>query len=156
MANQQLTPDQLNELNKALEEKIIEANADKSKWKKVLEELMLADVFVVAQTSDKPDPNGNKLLNILMMTDGEGHQVIPFFTSPNRMSVLVNGERKTFNVMKINTVKLFQAIKGKTAVLNPRSPAQKLFTPFEMNILVMENIDKLPPMPAPVIHDTQE
>lgn len=155
MANQ-VNADQLKQFNAALEERIMEAGKDKTLWKKVLPDLMLTDVFVVADVSDRVDANGNKQLNILMMTDNEGHQVIPFFTSPNRMSVLVTPERKTFNVMKINTVKLFSAIKGKTAVLNPRSPGAKLFTPFEMNILVMENKDKLPPMPEPVRLDEQQ
>lgn len=144
MANQP-TPEQLNDLNKALEERILEANQDatKTKWNKLLPDLMAADIFVVAQMSDKTDANGAKLLNILMMSDDKGHHVVPFFTSPAKMSILVTPERKTLNVMKINAVKLFQSIKGKTAVLNPRTPYAKLFTPFEMNILVMENLDKV-------------
>ena len=51
--------------------------------------------------------------------------------------------------MKLNTVKLFQSVKGKSAVLNPNSPAAKMFTPFEMNVLVMENLDKLPKAEKP-------
>lgn len=146
MANQTPpTPEELNVINQALEERILDANKDetKSKWNKLLPDLMAADVFVVAQLADKTDANGTKLLNILMMTDDKGHSIIPFFTSPKRMNVLVTQERKTFNVMKMNAVKLFQSIKGKTAVLNPSSPYAKLFTPFEMNILVMENYDKV-------------
>ena len=145
MANQ-LTPEQMKVINKALEERILEANQDKtkSKWKNILPDLMGADVFVVAQMAENTDENGAKQLNILMMTNKQGQQVIPFFTSPNKMSVLANPQRKTFNCMKINTIRLFQAIKGKTAVLNPGSPYAKLFTPFEMNLLVMENLDKLP------------
>lgn len=146
MANQTPpTPEELNVINKALEERILDANKDetKSKWNKLLPDLMASDVFVVAQMSDKADANGAKMLNILMMTDDKGHSVIPFFTSPKRMNVLVTPERKTFNVMKMNAVKLFQSIKGKTAVLNPSSPYARLFTPFEMNILVMENYDKV-------------
>jgi hypothetical protein len=141
--------------NKALEERIIEANKDKTKWKKVLPDLADADIFVVANVADKPDGSG-KQLNILMMSDGNGHEVIPFFTNPNRMSVLVTKDRKTFNVMRMNTIKFFQSIKGKTAVLNPRSTASKLFTPFEMNVLVMENLEKLQPVPRAVTVTEQD
>ncbi len=150
MANQQpLTQEQLKDFNKVLEERIIEANKDKAKWKKVLPDLMAAEVFVVAQVSEQTNAKGEKLLNILTLTDKTGHQTVPFFTSPNRMAVLANENRKTFNVMKLNTVRLFQSVKGKSAVLNPNSPAAKMFTPFEMNVLVMENIDKLPKAERP-------
>lgn len=137
--------------NKALEERITEANQDKSntKWKSVLPDLMTADVFAVAALGDKTDANGNRLLNVMMITNKEGQQVIPFFTSPNRMSVLATSEHKTFNCMKINTVRLFEAIKGRTAVLNPGSPCGRVFTPFEMNLLVMENKDRIPAKTAP-------
>lgn len=151
MANQQLTPEQMKVFNKALEDRITEANQDqtKTKWKTVLPDLMAADVFAVAALGDNTDANGNRLLNVMMMTDKEGHQVIPFFTSPNRMAVLANKDHKTFNCMKLNTTRLFNAIKGRTAVLNPGSPCGRVFTPFEMNLLVMENKDKLEVKPAP-------
>lgn len=151
MANQQLTPEQMKVFNQALEERITEANEDKTKtkWKKVLPDLMAADVFAVAALGDKTDANGNRLLNVMMMTSKDGQQAIPFFTSPNRMSVLATPEHKTFNCMKINTTRLFNAIKGKTAVLNPGSPCSRVFTPFEMNLLVMENKDQLEVKPAP-------
>lgn len=153
MANQQLTPEQMKVFNKALEERITEANEDKTKtkWKKVLPDLMAADVFAVAALGDKTDANGNRLLNVMMMTNKDGQQAIPFFTSPNRMSVLATPDHKTFNCMKINTTRLFNAIKGKTAVLNPGSTCGRVFTPFEMNLLVMENKDQLEvkPVPAP-------
>ena len=86
---------------------------------------MSADVFVVAQLSDRTNDKGERLMNILTLTDKAGHQTVPFFTSPARLSVLANENRKTFNVMKLNTVKLFQSVKGKSAVLNPNSPAVK-------------------------------
>lgn len=151
MANQQLTPEQMKVFNKALEERITEANEDKTKtkWKKVLPDLMAADVFAVAALGDKTDANGNRLLNVMMMTNKDGQQAIPFFTSPNRMSVLATPDHKTFNCMKINTTRLFNAIKGKTAVLNPGSTCGRVFTPFEMNLLVMENKDQLEVKPAP-------
>ena len=99
MANQQLTPEQMKVFNKALEERITEANEDKTKtkWKSVLPDLMAADVFAVAALGDQTDANGNRLLNVMMMTNKNGQQVIPFFTSPNRMSVLATPDRKTFN-----------------------------------------------------------
>lgn len=149
MSNQQLTPEQMKVFNKALEERITEANKDKTKWKTVLPDLMAADVFTVAAVGDKTDANGNRLLNVMMMQNKDGQQMIPFFTSPARMSVLANEQHKTFNCMKINTTRLFNAIKGRTAVLNPGSTCGRLFTPFEMNLLVMENKDQLESKPAP-------
>ncbi len=140
--NNALTPEQIKNFNKALEDRIIEANADQTKWKDVLADLMVADIFVVANVNPEPDANGNKQLNILAMSDANGNQAIPFFTSPARMSYLVNPERKSINCMKMKTIKLFQAIKGKSAVLNPNSNCTKVFNPFEMNLLVMENKDK--------------
>ncbi|MGN0688382.1 MAG: SseB family protein [Oscillospiraceae bacterium] len=149
MANQ-FTTNELKNFNKPLEERITAAVADQSKWKDVLPDLMAADVFVVAQISDRVDDKGNKLLNLLTMTNKEGQQAVPFFTSPQKMSVLATPERKQINCMKMNTVKLFQAIKGKIALLNPGSPdCAKMFTPFEMNLLVMENLDKQPKNDAP-------
>ena len=149
MANAPLTPEQLNSLNKELEQRILEANKDTTKtlWNKVLPDLMKADIFTVAEMSDRVDANGNKMLNIMMMTDKAGHKVIPLFTSPQRMQVLATPERKTFNVMKLNTVRFFESVKGKTTVLNPGSPLARLFNPFEMNLLAMENKDKIPPAP---------
>lgn len=152
MANQQpLSPEEMKTINKALEERITEANKDNTKvqWKNVLPDLMAADVFAVAALGDKTDANGNRLLNIMMMTNKDGQNVIPFFTSPGKMAVLARGQQKSFNCMKMNTTRLFNAIKGKTAVLNPGSTCSRVFTPFEMNLLVMENKDKLQPSPAP-------
>ena len=150
MANQQLTPEQMKVFNKALEDRIIEANEDKTKtkWKKVLPDLMAADVFAIAAMGNNTDANGNRLLNVMMMTNKEGQQIIPFFTSPAKMSVLVTPEHKTFNCMKVNTTRLFDAIKGRPAVLNPGSPCSRVFTPFEMNLLVMENKELLKVKPA--------
>lgn len=145
MVQQPMNLEQMKEFNKELEEKIIEANKDetKTKWKSLLPELMAAEVFAVAAPGNQTDANGNRLLNVMMMTNNEGQNIIPFFTSPARLGVLANKERKTFNCMKINTTKFFNAIKGKTAVLNPGSPCGKVFTPFEMNLLVMENKEQL-------------
>lgn len=158
MANQ-FTQHELKNFNKALEEKITAAVGDQSKWKDVLPELMGAEVFVVAQVSDKTDDKGNRLLNLLTMTNKDGQTAVPFFTSPQRMSVLATPQRKQINCMKMNTVKLFQAIKGKIALLNPGSPdCARMFSPFETNLLVMENLDKLPKteVPAAPAENTEE
>lgn len=140
---QQFTPDEIKNFNKALEERITEAVQDNAKWKSVLPDLMNADIFVVAQMSENADPNGNKLLNVLSMTNKAGQQCIPFFTSPNRMAILASPDRKSFNCMKMKTSRLFQAVKGRACLLNPGAPTcSKFFTPFEMNLLVMENAGK--------------
>ena len=99
-----MSPDQMKAFNKVLEERITEANQDKTKtkWKTVLPDLMAADVFAVAALGNQTDANGNRLLNVMMMTNKEGQQVIPFFTSPNRMAVLATPEHKTFNLSLIH------------------------------------------------------
>lgn len=156
MANKQLTPEEINNINKDLEEKIIAANADKSKWKVLLPELMGSDIFVVAQMFENPEANGSKMLNILTMSNKDGQQCIPFFTSPNRMAVLAGPNRQSFNCMKMKTIKLFDAVKGKPCALNPGGGnCSKFFTPFEMNLLVMENMDKMP-VAAPAENKTEE
>lgn len=144
MANT-ISASEMKNFNKALEDKIKAAVKDQNKWKSVLPELMGSDVFVVAKLSDQTTPEGGRLLNLLTMKDKNGNLAIPFFTSPEKMSVLASPERKQINCMKMNTTKLFQSIKGKTALLNPGSPdCAKMFTPFEVNLLLMENLDKLP------------
>ncbi len=149
MANKQLTPEEVKNINKELEEKIIAANEDKSKWKELLPELMGSDIFVIAQMAEQPDGSGNKMLNILTMSNKDGQQCIPFFTSPNRMAVLAGPDRRSFNCMKMKTIRLFTAVKGKPCALNPGGGnCSKFFTPFEMNLLVMENMDKMPAAPT--------
>ncbi len=136
---------EIKNFNKALEERIKAAVKDQSKWKEVLAELMEAEVFVVAQPAKEVGPNGERRLNLLTMTSKEGQVAIPFFTSPEKMSVLASPQRQKINCMKMHTIKLFEAIKGKGALLNPGSPdCAKLFNPFEVNVLYMENRDKLP------------
>lgn len=139
----------LKDLNKELEERILEANKDttKVKWNKLLPDLMGADILMVGQFNDQTDENGNKQLNILMMQK-DGHVVVPFFTSPERISAMANPTNTQFDVMKINTVRFFQSIQGKPCVLNPLSDCGRVFTPFEMRILAAENIHKAPPLPA--------
>lgn len=139
----------LKDLNKDLEERILAANKDttKVKWNKLLPDLMGADILMVGQFNDQTDENGNRQLNILMMQK-DGHVVVPFFTNPERISVMANPTNTQFDVMKINTARFFQSIAGKPCVLNPLSDCGRVFTPFEMKILAAENIDKAPPLPA--------
>lgn len=134
--------------NKELEEKILEANNDdtKVKWSRLLPELMGAEVFMAGSYTDQVNERGEKLLNILMFQK-DGHTIVPFFTSPEKMSVLVNPQHSEFDVLKINTVRFFISVAGKPSVLNPMSPYSRPFSPFEMKILAAENEDKLPPLP---------
>lgn len=137
------------DFNSELEERILEANHDntKVKWNKLLPDLMGADVFIAGQYSGQPiDDSGRKELNIVMIQK-DGHAIIPFFTSPERLSVLVNPQNNQFDVLKLNTVRLFESLVGKHTVLNPMSSYTRMFTPFEMRILAAENADKAPALP---------
>ena len=138
----------LKDLNKELEERILAANEDqtKVKWNKLLPDLMTAEVLIVGQFNEGIQTE--KTLNILMLQK-DGHTVVPFFTSPERMSVLVKPDNNAFEVMKVNTVRFFQSIKGKPCVLDPMSPYARVFNPFEMKVLAAENEDKFSPLPAP-------
>lgn len=136
----------LKDLNKELEERILAANQDqtKVKWNKLLPDLMVAEVLIVGQFADGIQTE--KTLNILMLQK-DGHAIVPFFTSPERMSVLVKPDNNSFEVMKVNTVRFFQSIKGKPCVLDPMSPYARVFNPFEMKVLAAENEDRVPPLP---------
>lgn len=138
----------LKDLNKELEERILAANEDatKVKWNKLLPDLMTAEVLIVGQFAE--GVQSEKTLNILMMQK-DGHTIVPFFTSPERMGVLVKPDNNSFEVMKVNTVRFFQSIKGKPCVLDPLSPYARVFNPFEMKVLAAENEDRVPPLPAP-------
>ena len=139
----------LKDLNLELEERILAANKDttKVKWNKLLPDLMGADVLMVGQFTDQTDAYGNRQLNILMMQK-DGRVIVPFFTNPERIKAMANPNNTEFDVMKVNTVRFFQSIKGKPCVLNPLSDYARIFTPFEMKVLAAENIDKAPPLPA--------
>lgn len=139
-----LTAEEIKVFNKALEERIAEASKDKTKWKDLLPDLMNAEVFVIAQRNPNPDNPSVVSVNFLVLTNSDGQQAIPFFTSPNRLSVMIDAQHQRYNCMKMKTVKFFQLIKGKPCVLNPRTPEARLFTPFEMNLLVMEDLKKHP------------
>lgn len=134
------------DFNKDLEAKILEANNDSTlvKWSKLLPELMGADAFMAGQFSEEMvNANGEKIMSILMLQKN-GHAIVPFFTSPERMSVLIGPDNNSFDVMKVNVVRFMQSIKDKSVVLNPMSSYSRAFSPFEMKILVAENLDKKP------------
>ena len=137
------------DLNNELEERILEANHDdtKVKWNKLLPDLMGAEVFIAGQYSGQAmNENGDKEISIVMIQK-DGHSIVPFFTSPERLSVLVDPNNSQFDVLKLNTVRLFESIKGKHTILNPNSPYSHRFTPFDMRILAAENADKAPALP---------
>ena len=142
--------EQFKNFNNELEERILEANHDdtKVKWNKLLPDIMGADVFIAGQyTGQVSEDSGKKELNIIMLQKN-GHSVIPFFTSPERLTALISPNDDRFDVMKLNTVRLFESLRGKHTILNPNSPYGRNFTPFEMRILAAENIDKAPPLPT--------
>ena len=138
----------LNELNKELEERILEANEDKTliKWSKLLPDLMTSEILMVGQFTGVKNANGEDALGILMLQK-DGKAIVPFFTNPSRVGVLANPQNNQFDIMKVNVVRFFQSIAGKPCVMNPMSEYAKVFTPFEMKVLAAENEDKVPPLP---------
>lgn len=134
----------MKDFNKELEARILEANQDetKVKWSKLLPDLMGAEVLMIGQFGEETE-NGEKHLNILMMQK-DGKVAVPFFTSPERISVFVKQNQSQFDVMKINTVNFFRSVLGKVTIMNPLTPYSRVFSPFEMAILIEENKDKAP------------
>lgn len=130
--------------NSKLEERILEANHDdtKVKWSKLLSEFLDKEVFVAGQIVDgQTDANGNPNMNIIMVQNNN-HSYIPFFTSPERLSVLVNPNNTQFDVVKLKVYNFFLTVKGRAAVLNPMSTYTRIFTPFEIKILTAEYEEK--------------
>lgn len=129
------------DFNKDLEAKILEANNDDTlvKWHKLLPELMSAEVFMAGQFGEElTDASGQKLMNILMLQKN-GHSVVPFFTSPQRLKTLLSATNQTLDVMKINIIDFFKNVKDNPVVMNPASSYTRAFSPFDMKILVAEN-----------------
>jgi len=137
----------LNSLNKDLEQRILEANEDKTlvKWSKLLPDLMTAEILMVGQFSGVKNANGEEALGILMLQK-DGKAIVPFFTNPERIKALVTPEKNKFDVLRVNAARFFMSIKGKSAVLNPFSPYTRVFSPFEIKVLAAEYIDKAPPV----------
>lgn len=134
----------MKDFNKELEARILEANQDETlvKWNKLLPDLMGAEALIIGQFGEETE-NGERQMNIMMM-QRDGKTAVPFFTSPERISVFVKQDQTKFDVIKINTINFFRTIMGKVTVMNPLTPYARVFSPFEMTILVEENKDKVP------------
>lgn len=130
--------------NNELEERILEANHDdtKVKWSKLLPELLDEEIFIAGQITDgQVDVAGNPNMNVIMVQNNN-HSYVPFFTSPERLSVLVNPNNSQFDVVKIKVYNFFLTVRGRAAVLNPMSAYSRTFTPFEIKILTAEYEEK--------------
>ncbi len=129
------------DFNKDLEAKILEANNDDTlvKWNRLLPELMSAEVFMAGQFGEEMvAANGQKLMNILMLQKN-GHNFIPFFTSPERLKSLLSSTNQTLDVMKIKLTDFFKNARGTPVVMNPATSYTRAFSPFDMKVLVAEN-----------------
>ena len=137
----------LSELNKELEERILAANEDKSlvKWNKVLPDLMTTEILMVGQFTGAKNESGEEVLGVLMLQK-DGKAIVPFFTNPERIKELVTLEKNKFDVLRVNAARFFNSIKGKTAILNPFSPYSRIFSPFDLKVLGAEYIDQAPPL----------
>lgn len=133
--------------NAELEEKILEANHDSSKvkWRKLLPELMDEEIFIAGQIPDGENPNEGNPNVALIMVQNNGHTFIPFFTSPERLSVLVNPSNNQFDVLKIKVANFFVSVRGKPTLMNPMSTYSRVFSPFEMKILSAEYFESREP-----------
>lgn len=128
------------DFNSELEDKILKANADKTlvKWNKLLPELMkseiiLAGIFPNGQTAQSGGGQAN-----LLILQHEGRNIIPFFTSPARMSVLPQEQLKQLNMIKMRAGDFFYSIKGMSTILNPSSDYAKIFSGFDTKVLALE------------------
>lgn len=137
----------LSSLNKELEERIIEANEDKTliKWSKLLPDLMTSDILVVGQFTGESTASGDKAIGLLLLQK-DGKEIVPFFTNPERINALVTPAKNSCDILRINAARFFKSIKGRTAILNPFSPCTRIFSPFEIKVLGAEYIDKAPPV----------
>ena len=137
----------LYELNKELEERILAANEDKTlvKWNKVLPDLMTTEILMVGQYTGVTNENGEPQLGVLMLQK-DGKAIVPFFTNPERITALVTPEKNKFDVLRVNAARFFNSIRGKSAILNPFSPYQRVFSPFDIKVLSAEYLDQAPPL----------
>ena len=136
------------DFNNELEERILEANQDstKVKWNKLLPDLMGADVFIAGQYSEIGQPDDGRVALNILTVQRDGRNIIPFFTSPERVSAVIGAAADKLDIMKVNVVRLFDSMAGKQTMMNPNSPYARMFSPFEMRILAAENADKCPPL----------
>lgn len=137
----------LKDMNKELEERILEANKEESllKWSKILPDLMTADILMIGQHTGVKNENGLESAGILMLQK-DGKALIPFFTNPERIKAMAAPEKTKFEVFRLNTARFFKTIRGRNAVLNPFTPYSRAFSPFDVMVLSEEYIDKAPPV----------
>ena len=139
MSNENLTTTDIPEdFNRELEEKILRANEDKTlvKWNKLLPELMKSEIFL-AGTFANGQTEGEGQANLLILQN-EGRNIVPFFSSPDRMSVLPEEQSGLLNVIRMRTGDFFNSIKGMGAVLNPSTEYAKVFSGFDTKVLALE------------------
>lgn len=141
MSNENITLNEIPEdFNHELEEKILKANEDKTlvKWNKLLPELMSSEIFLAGifpngQAGGQAGGQAN-----LLILQRDGRNIIPFFTTPDRMSVLPEEQVSRLNMIKMRTGDFFHSIKGMGAVLNPSSDYARLFSGFDTKVLALE------------------
>ena len=94
----------LTDLNKELDERILEANEDTTliKWSKLIPELMMTDILMVAQDSGAKNSVGEDIVNVLLIQK-DGKSIIPFFTSPERIKAMVTPEHNKFDILRVST-----------------------------------------------------
>ena len=132
-----ITPEIPDDFNKELEEKILRANEDKTlvKWNKLLPELMTSEIFLAGMFQGNSESGGQGSLLILQH---EGKNVIPFFSHPDRMSVLPEEQLNKLNMIKMRAGDFFYSVKGMSTVLNPSSDYSKAFSGFDTKVLALE------------------
>lgn len=141
MANENLTTADIpKDFNKELEEKILEANKDKTlvKWNKLLPELMMSEIFLAGMfPSGQAEGQAGGQANLLIIQH-EGRNIVPFFSNPERMSVLPEEQVNRLNMIKMRTGDFFYSIKGMGTILNPSSEYVKIFSGFDTKVLSLE------------------
>ena len=137
----------LYELNKELEERILAANEDKTlvKWNKLLPDLMTTEILMIGQFTGMKNANGEEALGVLMLQK-DGKAIVPFFTNPERIKALVTPEKNKFDILRVNAARFFNSLKGKSAILNPFTDYARVFSPFDTKVLAAEYIEKAPPL----------
>lgn len=124
------------DFNRGLEEKILKANEDKTlvKWNKLLPELMMSDIILAGLFQNgQTDGKAN-----LLVLQHEGRNLVPFFTSPDRMKVLPEEQVKNLNMIKMRAGDFFHSIRGMGTVLNPSTDYARLFSGFDTKVLALE------------------
>ena len=137
MSNENINTNEIDEdFNKELEEKILKANEDKTlvKWNKLLPELMSSEILLAGMF---PSGTEGESANLLILQH-DGRNIVPFFTNPDRMSVLPQEQVSKLNMIKMKTGEFFRSIKGMGAVLNPSTDYVKVFSGFDVKVLATE------------------